>query len=803
MSFLNNSNLIPEQELVGLRKKRQKWFDNGDGTKRLLAFGKNIHYLKDSGEYDEIDVNFQLDDKEENYLVLKNEFTYGFRNDKNSYKFLGIRKGYDYQFELTPFEIVLDDKTIAIPEALQAQLGDINSQVEHTIDESTSLLSIAGNQFLRTAIKTTAYISDFKIRYKVHLKNINILNEKVGDEYTEENGRFSFELQNTNKDILYLADPIMWSGDNVSGEITQRLYEENGELIYEKTPTDNGKDWLLLAESPLFIDGTAYYGAAANDAIIQSSGTSWDTVHDATSGTATMNNSSALFGTAKNKGTYYIYRQCHEFDTSGIDDSATISAAALYLKCSVATYASTVLNVFQGSQATPPVAGDYDAFGDTSFGKSSGSWTADTYKSITLNSSGISAINKTGSTKLFFRDDYDLNDVATSGSTYITLYMSDQSGTDSDPYLDITTGSASNDFAVANESSASSIDNIALTQAGGTFAIADAAVVPSVENVALEQTGEFETADIVSPSSVEEISLEINGGELEIADEISESTIENISLEYEGGTLEIADEISASSIENIDLKYQGNFDINDEISASSIDNIVLERNGGDFAIADENSPSSIENIQLIGDLRIDNENSESSIDNISIERNGGDFETDNVDFESFIDNVTLEQTGSLGIHDIETVSSIENIDLEFEGGTLEVGEIICATEIDNLGLEGNFVIDGMTCEATTEEIELEFSGGEFTIADIASTATVENIDLIGEFKIDSIHSPPAIDNIALEVGGGDFVIEGITSSSSVQDIAINEDIPENLKTIVIVNRGKVCKWISGNKYIEL
>jgi hypothetical protein len=238
------------------------------------------------------------------------------------------------------------------------------------------------------------------------------------------------------------------------------------------------------------------------------------------------------------------------------------------------------------------------------------------------------------------------------------------------------------------------------------------------------------------------------------------------------------------------------------VGTSYGDNVEFDTSG-DFVIADESSASSIDDIALIGNFQIADESSESTIDQITIERNGGDFTIADANSTSSIDNVSIEQVGTFLVGDIEVTSQTENITLEQAGGTLEVGEISLASEIDNIGLEGNFIIDGMTCETTTEEVVLEFAGAEFVIADISSTSENENIDLIGEFIIDSINAPPTIENITLEIGGGDFVIDGMTSSSTIGNLTIIEDIPENLKLIIIVNRGKVAKWISGNKYIEL
>lgn len=440
-----------------------KTFDLGNGKKRHIISSRPLHYWTEVGkgehpdkaEWDDIDTTLRLEAVEgkeysSHFIADKNNFSTGYRADGSSYKFAGFRLNEANQYETTLHAVYLDGVEIPIPETLIITQVEQNV-LEHAISESVKIWNVVHPRYVRDAIKTTQYIQDFRIVYKVHLSGFTILNSHTivdGVNEYQPNTKGDFVLQSdasAGEKIVTIPKPIMWTDDVDSlnrfcSEINHRLYEQDGVLYYEKAPNSLGRDWLLANKPTLYIDGTAYYGAPSNDAVFLGSGTSWDAIHDATSGTVITDNTTALFGSSYSKNTYYIYRQCHEFDTSGIGDDAKITAASLYLKCADATYASAVLNVFQGFQATPPTGGDYDAFGDTSFGRSSGDWAIDTYKSIALNSSGISAINKTGTTKLFFRDDYDLNDEPPSGPSTIKFYMADYSGTDSDPYLDVSTG---------------------------------------------------------------------------------------------------------------------------------------------------------------------------------------------------------------------------------------------------------------------------------------------------------------------------------------------------------------------------
>ena len=356
---------------------------------------------------------------------------------------------------------------------------------------------------------------------------------------------------------------------------------------------------------------------------------------------------------------------------------------------------------------------------------------------------------------------------------------------------------SSNNFIIADESSAPTIENITLTFNGGNLISADEVSSSSIENIVISRNGgDFAVADESSASSIENVTLI---GELKPADEASASSIENIAISRNGGDFALTDENSTSSIENVILI--GDLKVSDEESISFVDNIVLSINGGDFILAGENSSSSIENVQLIGDLKIADELSASSINNIALERSGGDLIIADSQASSSIENIIL--VGEFLVANESSVSTIEGITLETGGGTFSPADIQCSSTIDNVGLEGNFIIDGMTCTPSVEGITIIFAGATFIVNNIDAASTEENISLIGNFKIDSINSPPLIENIELEIGSGDFVINGMTSASSIRNITIIKDIPDELKIIFIVNTGKICKWVGGNKYLEL
>lgn len=144
------------------------------------------------------------------------------------------------------------------------------------------------------------------------------------------------------------------------------------------------------------------------------------------------------------------------FDTSSLGAGATINSATL----STFHYAAAINNVFNISaniysfvpaNNNALVAGDFDSLGTTAFSttKHSGDITHPAYNDWVLNSSGRSAISKTGITRLGSRDtDYDASGSTppisgwTSGAAQIYIRASDYVGTSEDPVLTIgyTTG---------------------------------------------------------------------------------------------------------------------------------------------------------------------------------------------------------------------------------------------------------------------------------------------------------------------------------------------------------------------------
>lgn len=177
---------------------------------------------------------------------------------------------------------------------------------------------------------------------------------------------------------------------------------------------------------------------------------SWTTVHDSASGGGyQVNNTADWIGLcSKSASGYTIIRSNFSFDTSPLTGAAVISAATISF-CATgqatgnAHTTSFVVVTSTQANANNLAVTDYQSYGTTSFGsKALSTWTDTdgTYNTITLNATGIAAIQKTTVTKLGGRLQNDIDNSAppSNGENRVYSYYADQASTTKDPKLVIT-----------------------------------------------------------------------------------------------------------------------------------------------------------------------------------------------------------------------------------------------------------------------------------------------------------------------------------------------------------------------------
>lgn len=174
-------------------------------------------------------------------------------------------------------------------------------------------------------------------------------------------------------DILYIWRGIAEDAKGLFTPITLEYTKtEAGFTLTKKIPME----WLKNATYPVKTDATVSYFSEWADGFLQNyieSGSysqgSWDTVHDASTGYENDTSTSADIGEIYDRSGAYkivINRAFFPFDTSGLPDSASISAATLKLYLSQqnddVNDSDSYIVVVQTTQASTSalVSGDFD-----------------------------------------------------------------------------------------------------------------------------------------------------------------------------------------------------------------------------------------------------------------------------------------------------------------------------------------------------------------------------------------------------------------------------------------------------------
>jgi hypothetical protein len=228
----------------------------------------------------------------------------------------------------------------------------------------------------------------------------------------------------------------------------------NGQILYRPNFLFEGQLVASRATDTFFpdanpetttVDGTVgVSGASQTFASIRSAAGSLSNDSDTTG-----NQSMRIDASATTDEYDGMRRSIYLFDTSSLDDSATINSATFSIKHNtvVNQFASTTnlnLSTVNPASNTALVDADYNIanYGSTKLsdtGYSLASITLNTYEDLVLNASGLAEVSTTGVTKLSLRSENDIdNSAPTWGSGDIDTSLVDQAdktGTSDDPKL--------------------------------------------------------------------------------------------------------------------------------------------------------------------------------------------------------------------------------------------------------------------------------------------------------------------------------------------------------------------------------
>lgn len=407
-------------ELIDKRTEYGKTFNLGN-KEEIRVFNKPIHFLSQKGsgvnpekeEWEDVQVrlNLVLSNKEYNsqYLSDKQKYSYGFRNDNSLEKFYGIRKGSENQLEGTLKSIYINGDRVKLPTRFQAVNKIDDYSIENIINEQYSVYNQIDVTGIKSALKTSVWIEDFEIIERIDLKGFRIINQYTYNngikEYISENE--CFNIYYDNGETITIQPASMWNDvEHCSNGINHRLIEQDGELLYIKTPNKTGKEWLLFNRPVFYIDISVYksycnYLQGGADASWESARNGIDFSNIATSPYITGS------GSLDKLNTYLVYHCFFTFNLSEYSGPATSPKLNLY--GNVRTPGSDYVcyphnvNIYQASDSTSWTTETTNYRGTYYISNTSAEWLSADLNSLTL-----------GGTVIYrLRDkDYDVANVA-------------------------------------------------------------------------------------------------------------------------------------------------------------------------------------------------------------------------------------------------------------------------------------------------------------------------------------------------------------------------------------------------------
>ena len=236
------------------------------------------------------------------------------------------------------------------------------------------------------------------------------------------------------------------------------LWDSNGLIHNIKTDFDVISDTKIIMNKkliadffnnvtyPLYTDATITFNPDANvettsvDGYATSSVSPWDTAHNEATG-ASANDTNASFEARTvdaGSGNYEIRRGFTLFDTSSIPNAAKILVATASIYVNTVTNGDNDgddwLNCVQSSPAsnTAITTADFDQCGavdnpiEGSTRKDLSTLTTGTYHNFVLNAIARDWVDKTGITKLGWREGHDALDIPVNGDSRVTIITADE-----------------------------------------------------------------------------------------------------------------------------------------------------------------------------------------------------------------------------------------------------------------------------------------------------------------------------------------------------------------------------------------
>lgn len=184
--------------------------------------------------------------------------------------------------------------------------------------------------------------------------------------------------------------------------------------------------------------------ASTSDGYIQQVSTVYATARTGAGSPTAPNGTPAFFvGQNFNAGNYEIFESFVQFDTSVVGSTGTVTSAVLAINGQSSSAATTfTINAYDRDWGSALETADFvsgAAFGGLTLVASfpEASFSAGAYNSFASEAAFLSAINKTGDTRLILASSRHIAGSTPTGNEYVSWKSANQSGTSQDPKLTV------------------------------------------------------------------------------------------------------------------------------------------------------------------------------------------------------------------------------------------------------------------------------------------------------------------------------------------------------------------------------
>ena len=330
-------------ELTGKRNENQKVFQNPDGKEQYIIGSGPMHY-QDGKNWQEINTQIASNDQGFEMLqsIYKAWFNRSFADSQDDNKGIVKMEKDGYGIVVTPGDLAWDN-------------GSSNSliSVPQDVSGETNGNKVTYKNAYGPGLDFTYQTNDTKLTKNLTIPSLDSL-PKPSNENTNLSLNLGFNLT---KDMDIYVGNEKWDGQEISYKDKPLQFKKDGKLIWQFLPpkawdsssdniisgnttlTKSGQNlsivlifpytWLKTAQYPVTIDPDTYYGETT-DGSLQGFGPIYTSAHSDYEGYSNIPQY-IYNGQSYNGNNYGVYRSYIEFDTSGIDDAATVSSANLYL----------------------------------------------------------------------------------------------------------------------------------------------------------------------------------------------------------------------------------------------------------------------------------------------------------------------------------------------------------------------------------------------------------------------------------------------------------------------------------------